>query len=108
MFKPETEPEEVVPRLVARVQLPSQSPTVNGGPPKLNAITQADINRLNADKTIENKIMNQRDGWGAKPSDKNRPGGPASFASLNEGLTFAALGASPYSNSNYLKSRQIG
>jgi hypothetical protein len=52
MFKPETSEPEEVPALVARVQLPPVLPRVNGGPPQLNSVTQADINRLNADRSI--------------------------------------------------------
>jgi hypothetical protein len=40
-------PEEV-PTLVAKVKLEAPKPRVNGGPPQPNAITQADINRLNS------------------------------------------------------------
>jgi hypothetical protein len=108
VMKIKPDADETIPALVARVQLKTQEPRVNGGPPKLNNVTAADIARLNADRSIENKIMNQRDAWGAEPSEKNRPGGQASFASLNEGLTFAAIGASPYRNSSYMRSRRVG
>ena len=100
-------PTETIATLVARVQLPPALPRVNGGPPKLNNVTAADIARLNADRSIENKIMNARDPWGAQPSEKNRAS-QMSFASLNEGLTFTGISTSPYSNSNYMKSRRVG
>jgi hypothetical protein len=84
------------------------APRVNGGPPQLNAITQADINRLNADTTIENKVMNAPDGWGATPSERNRAGQVSGFAAVNAGLTFSAISTSSFAGSAYMKSRRVG
>jgi hypothetical protein len=104
-----SEPEEAVPTLVAQVKLKApEPPRVDGGPPRLNAITQADINRLNADKTIENKVMNAPGGWGARPSEKNRTGQVGGFAGINAGLTFEAISTSSFAGSNYMKSRRVG
>jgi hypothetical protein len=103
-----SEPEEAVPTLVARVKLEAPEPRVNGGPPRLNAITQADINRLNEDRSIENKVMNAPDGWGASPSERNRTGQVGGFAGINAGLTFSAISTSNFAGSNYMKSRRIG
>jgi hypothetical protein len=100
---------EAVPALVARLApVPPPQARVNGGPPKLNNISQADIDKLNSNRSIEQRIMNERNGWGPTPSERNRAGGPPSFASLNEGLTFTAIAASPYSGSAYMKSRRVG
>jgi hypothetical protein len=103
-----SEPEEAVPALVARVKLEAPAPRVNGGPPQPNAITQADINRLNADKTIENWVMNAPGGWGAQPSEKNRTGQVSGFAGINADLTFSRIAASPFAGSNYMRSRRVG
>jgi hypothetical protein len=88
------EPDKI-PALVVRVQLPSQSPRVNGGPPVPNNITQADINRLNSDKAIES-------------SERNRAGQVSGFAALNNGLTFSAISTSSFANSSYMRSRKVG
>jgi hypothetical protein len=105
-----TKPAETIPALVARVQLPSQSPRArgDGGRPVPNSVTAADIARLNADRSIESKIMNQRDGWGAKPSERNRVGQVGGFAGINAGLTFSAISTSSFANSSYMRSRKVG
>ena len=90
------------------MKLEAPKPRVNGGPPQPNAITQADIDRLNADKTIENRVMNAPGGWGAQPSEKNRTGQVGVFAGINAGLTFSAISTSSFAGSNYMKSRRIG
>ena len=107
MVKMPNEPDKI-PALVARVTLPAESPRVDGGPPVPNNVTQADINALNADRSIEDKIMNQRDGWGPQPSTKNRTGQVGGFAGINAGLTFSAISTSNFAGSNYMKSRRIG
>ena len=107
MVKMSNEPDKI-PALVARVRLPSQSPRVNGGPPQLNNVTAADIARLNADRSIENKVMNAPNGWGATPSERNRAGQVGGFAGINAGLTFSAISTSPFANSAYMRSRRVG
>jgi hypothetical protein len=99
---------ETIPALVARVRLPPMpAPArVNGGPPKLNNVTAADIARLNADRSIENRVMNQRDAWGAAPSERNRIGQVGGFAGINADLTFSRIAASPFGNSSYMRSRR--
>jgi hypothetical protein len=99
---------ETIPALVARVQLKTQEPRVNGGPPQLNSITQADINRLNEDRSVEHAVMNAPDGWGATPSEKNRTGQVGGFAAVNADLTFSRIAASPFAGSSYMRSRRIG
>ena len=110
--KPEmSEPEEkeAVPRLVAQVKLATPAPRVDGGPPQLNAITQADTARLNEDRSVEYAVMNAPDGWGAQPSERNRAGQHApSFAGLNSDLTFSRIAASPFAGSSYMRSRKVG
>jgi hypothetical protein len=109
VMKMKPDADETIPALVARVQLKTQEPRVNGGPPRLNNITQADVDKLNQDKTIENKVMNAPDGWGATPSERNRAGQHApSFAGLNSDLTFSRIAASPFADSNYMRSRKVG
>jgi hypothetical protein len=103
-----SEPEEAVPKLVAQVTLEPPAPRINGGAPVPNNVTQADINRLNADKTIENKVMNAPDAWGAAPSERNRAGQVGGFAGINAGLTFSAISTSRFADSNYMKSRRVG
>jgi hypothetical protein len=99
---------ETIPALVARVHLPPVPARVNGGAPQPNVITQADIDRLNADKSIENKVMNAADGWGATPSERNRTGQVGGFAGINAGLTFSAISTSSFAGSAYMRSRTVG
>jgi hypothetical protein len=108
MSRPEIEPEEAEPKLVARVTLATPAPRVNGGPPQLNNITQADINRLNADRSIENEVMNAPGGWGAQPSEKNRTGQVSGFAGINADLTFSQYGEQRFGNSAFMRSRKVG
>jgi hypothetical protein len=105
-----SEPEEAVPALVARVKLEPPVPLrVNGGPPRLNTITQADIARLNADKTIEHRVMNDRSRrLEAQPSEKNNQSQAGGFAGVNAALTYTRIAASPFGNSSYVRSRKIG
>ena len=106
VMKMKPDADETIPALVARVQLKTQEPRVNGGPPRLNNITQADVDKLNQDKTIENKVMNAPDGWGATPSERNRIGQVGGFAGINADLTFSRIAASPFGNSSYMRSRR--
>jgi hypothetical protein len=109
MFKPETSEPEAVPALVARVKLATPTtPRVDGGAPQPNVITQADVNRVNEDHSVEYAIMNAADGWGPTPSERNRAPQAPSFANLNEGLTFSAISTSGFAGSAYMKSRRVG
>jgi hypothetical protein len=107
MTKPETSQPEEVPVLVAQVKLEAPEPRVNGGPPQLNAITQADIDRLNADKTIEHRVMNDRGRrFEPAPSEKNNQSQAGGFAGINADLTFSRIAASPFSGCSYVRSRR--
>jgi hypothetical protein len=109
MVKMKPDADETIPALVARVRLPPPAPRVDGGPPQLNAITQADTARLNEDRSVEYAVMNAPDGWGAQPSERNRAGQHApSFAGLNSDLTFSRIAASPFAGSSYMRSRKVG
>jgi hypothetical protein len=102
-------PAETIPALAARVQLPPEPPRVNGGPPRLNNITQADIDRLNADKTIEHRVMNDRGRrFEPAPSEKNNQSQAGGFAGINADLTFSRIAASPFGSSSYVRSRKVG
>jgi len=76
MTKPETSEPEEVPALVARVQPAAQIPLERPKPVppqvKDGATTKAQMDRINADKSLEYRIMNDR---GARfepvPSDRN-------------------------------------
>jgi hypothetical protein len=67
----------------------------------------AKMDRINSDKSIEYRVMNEPDPnpLGPVPSEGNRAP-QASFASLNEGLTFSGISASSFAGSNYVKSRR--
>ena len=76
MTKPETSEPEEVPALVARVQPAAQIPLERPKPVppqvKDGATTRAQMDHVNADRTIENKVMTERGArFEPSPSDRN-------------------------------------
>jgi hypothetical protein len=65
----------------------------------------AKMDRINQDRTIEYRIMNERDPnpLGPVPSEKNRAS-QATFT--NADLTFSRVGATDYGNSLYMQARR--
>jgi hypothetical protein len=103
-------PDEI-PALVKRVAqaLPVERPKLNAPVTvKDGATTRAQMEKVNSDQSVECRIMNQRDGWGAQPSERNAATQVGGFAGLNSALTFTRIAASPFSHSNYMKSRRVG
>jgi hypothetical protein len=97
---------ETIPALVKRVakEQSKPKPRINGGPPQPN---QAAADALKQGTSIEHVIMNQRDPWGAQPSEKNRQSQGGPLADLNNDLTFARAG-SRYSHTDFMRSRRVG
>jgi hypothetical protein len=69
--------------------------------------TAAEMDRVNSDRSIEYRIMNERDPWGAQPSERNAAPGGGALADLNADLTFARAG-SRYGHTNFMRSRRVG
>jgi hypothetical protein len=67
----------------------------------------AAVDRINNDKSIEYKIMNERDPnpLGPVPSERNSS---SSGAVPSADLTFAQAGATAFANSNFMRSRRVG
>ena len=107
MTKPETSEPEEVPALVARVQPAAQIPLERPKPVppqvKDGATTKAQMDRINADKSLEYRIMNDR---GARfepvPSDRN-----AASQGVNLfDMTFSQYGEQRFGGNPYVRSRR--
>ena len=107
MTKPETSEPEEVPALVARVQPAAQIPLERPKPvppvARSGAETKAAMDRVNNDKTIENRIMTER---GARfepvPSDRN-----AASQGVNLfDMTFSQYGEQRFGGNPYVRSRR--
>jgi hypothetical protein len=68
----------------------------------------AKLNRINSDRSLEYKIMNERDltnPLGPVPSERNRA---LSGAVPSADLTFSQAGATGFANCNFMRSRRVG
>jgi hypothetical protein len=105
-------PETKIPKLVAQVKLAAPSAPKQNAPvvARSGAETMAAMDRINSDKSVEYRIMNQRDErnpLAPVPSEGNAAPQGVSFANLNNGLTFERI-AGTHAHTNYVKSRRVG
>jgi hypothetical protein len=65
----------------------------------------AKMDRINSDRTVEYRVMNERDPnpLGPVPSERNRA---SQAVFTNSDLTFSQVGESHFGGSNYMRSRR--
>jgi hypothetical protein len=71
--------------------------------------TAAEMDKINYDKSIEFRIMNEPDinPLAPRPSERNAASQGGTLADLNADLTFSRAGAR-YGHTDYMKSRRVG
>jgi hypothetical protein len=105
-------PKSEVPKLVAQVKLapPVVQPKLNApAVARSGAETMTAMDRVNQDKSVEYRIMNQRDErnpLAPVPSERNAAP-QVGFAAINADLTFSRIAAT-HGNSSYVRSRKVG
>jgi hypothetical protein len=71
--------------------------------------TAAEMDKVNYDKSIEFRIMNERDinPLAPQPSERNAASQVGTLADLNVDMTFARAGGK-YAHTPYMRSRRVG
>jgi hypothetical protein len=70
--------------------------------------TAAEMDKINYDRSIEYRIMNERGGrFEPQPSERNSGSQAGGFPGINSDLTFSRAGAR-YGHTNYMRSRRVG
>ena len=102
-------PAEIIPALVKRVAKEQPKPLTREQLMDIAARkTAAEMDRVNQDRSLEHKIMNEPGGrFEPQPSERNAASQGGTLADLNADLTFGRAGAR-YGHTDYMKSRRVG
>jgi hypothetical protein len=107
--KPTSEPAEIYgPHLPPNTQIVGGR--LVGIPPVARSgdETKAAMDRVNNDRSIENRIMTERGPrFEPQPSDRNAAS-TGGFAGINADLTFSRIAGTQFGSSNYIRSRRVG